>query len=100
MRSSNTEATRTLTSHLTVCAVQLALTALAVLVSRMSVGSHALAVAVMSVATVNGLVVALSLMGVRRHGWMVSTLAVCVVVFIAGLLTWPAWDVAGRARPF
>ena len=100
MSPSQNETTRTLSGHLTVLAVQLALTVLAVMASRMNLGEHARSVAVMSVAIVNGLVVAIALLGVRRSGWLVSTLAVSVVVFIVGLLVWPAWDVAQRARMF
>ena len=100
MPPSQTEAARPLSRHLTVLAVQLVLTVLAVLASRMNLGEDARSVAVMGVATVNGLVVAIALLGVRRSGWMVSTLALAVVVFIVGLLVWPAWDVAQRARLF
>ena len=100
MPSPQIEPARPLSSHLTVLAVQLVLTGLAVMLSRMNLGEHARAVAVMGVAIVNGLVVAIALLGVRRSGWMVSTLAVSSVVLIVGLLVWPAWDVAQRARVF
>ena len=86
--------------YLTVFVSQLVLTALAVLVSRMDLGGRWGGVVVMGVATVNGLLVAIMLLGVRREGRLVSVLALAVVVFLVGLLVWPAWDVAQRTRVY
>ncbi|MGC4083575.1 MAG: hypothetical protein QM736_16050 [Vicinamibacterales bacterium] len=52
--------------------------------------------AVMLVAVVNGGMVAVFTMGVRRDGRAIVWLAVLTIVLLAGLLVWPAWDVAYR----
>jgi hypothetical protein len=100
MQPAQTETPGTPGAHLAIAAAQVVLTLLAVVVSRLGLGGHVGAVAVMGLATVNGLIVALAVLGVRRNGALVSWLALGVVVLIAGLLVWPAWDVAARARVF
>lgn len=55
---------------------------------------------VMLIALLNGTVVAFGAMGLKRDGWMVSTLMAMTFFFIIGLLIWPAWDVAQRLRVF
>jgi caa(3)-type oxidase subunit IV len=85
---------------LTLLVAQLALTGAAVLVSRMELGVRIGMAAVMLIAAVNGLMVAVFLMGIRRDGRLVTLLALGTLVLIAGLLVWPAWDVSQRVRLF
>jgi len=85
---------------LTLLVAQHALTGAAVLVSRMELGVRVGIAAVMLIAAVNGLMVAVFLMGIRRDGRLVTLLALGTLVFIAGLLVWPAWDVSQRVRLF
>lgn len=87
--------------YLAVFVAQLVLTALAVLVSRVEELGNVLGIAaVMLVAAVNGGMVALFTMGLRRDGRLIVGLAVLTLVLITGLLIWPAWDVSQRARHF
>jgi hypothetical protein len=83
--------------HLTIFAAQLLLTLVAVLVSRMDLAVRTGAAAVMAVAAVNGCLVAVYLLGVRRSGWMIWGLTLATLFAIVGLLVWPVWDVAERA---
>lgn len=85
---------------LTLFVAQLVLTGAAVLVSRLELGGRVGMAAVMLVAAVNGSMVAVFLMGVRRDGRLVTMLALGTLIFIAGLLVWPAWDVSQRVRLF
>ena len=100
MQPAQTETTRSQGAHLIVVALQVVLTLVAVFVSRMELGVRMSGVLVMGVALLNGVVVATALLGVRRSGSIISGLVVCTIVFIAGLLFWPAWDIAARARMF
>lgn len=100
MQLAQTETTRSQGTHLLIVGAQLALTLVAVLVSRMNLGVRTGATLVMAIATLNGIVVATTLLGVRRNGTIISGLAICMLVFITGLLIWPAWDIAVRARVF
>lgn len=87
--------------YFAVCAAQLVLTVLAVLVSRVEdLGTTLGVVAVMLVAAINGGMVAVFTMGVRRDGRAIVWLAVMTMVLIAGLLVWPAWDISQRGRHF
>jgi hypothetical protein len=78
-----------------VTAAQLALMLAAVLVSRLGLGVRTTLIAVMGVTAVNGGVIALRLLGVRRER-LIAMLAIVTAVFIIGLLAWPAWDVYER----
>ena len=98
MHSTPTDGTPNIGRYLAVFASQLVLTGVAVLLSRL--GGRAGMTAVMLVAAVNAALVAVVLMGVRRDGRIVRMLALATVVFLVGLLAWPAWDVAQRARMF
>ncbi len=86
--------------HLVTFASQLVLMLATVAVSRLELGVRLGTSAVMLLAAVNATVVAVALMGVRRDGPLVRTLAVLTLVVIVGLLVWPAWDVAYRVRAF
>lgn len=81
-------------------AAQFALVGLVVLVSRLDLAGSVRSAAIMGTSLVNGLIVALALMGVRRDGRMIALLALGVVVLIAGLLIWPSWDTFDRVRSF
>lgn len=100
MTPAQTEGTGSLGRHLAIGAVQVVLTLLAVAASRVNLEGHLAAVLVMVIAAVNAGVVAVAVLGVRRGGTIVSALAVCTVVVIAGLLVWPALDTASHARVF
>jgi len=80
---------------------QLVLTLLAVLVSQVGeLGVRLGALAVMLIAAVNGGMVAVFTMGIRRESRFVLWLAALVLVLIAGLLVWPGWDISQRGRQF
>ena len=79
---------------------QLVLTAAAVLISRTAGRGLAGTAAVMVVAAANAAVVAFALMGVRRSGRWIALLLLATIVFVAGLLVWPAWDVYERAGAY
>lgn len=79
----------------TSCALQLLLTALAVTLFQVSRGARTTPTAVMAVAVVNAVVVAMWSMRVTRDRTVVMS-AVVLLVIIAGLLVWPAWDVLTR----
>jgi len=96
MRSTSTDPAPDVRRFLFAFVSQLVLTAAAVLASRLNVGT----IAVMSLAAVNASIVAVTLMGVRRDGRLISLLAAATLVFLVGLLIWPAWDVYERMRPF
>jgi heme/copper-type cytochrome/quinol oxidase subunit 4 len=100
MTTTSADTTVNLRRYLTVFVLQLALTGAAVLVSRLELGVRTSVAAVMLVAMLNGGLVAFALMGVRRDGRLVSMLVLAVLVFVVGLLVWPAWDVYDRARMF
>jgi len=100
MQPAETQTPTSQGAHLLIVGVQIVLTLVAVLVSRMGLGVRLGGVAVMGIAAVNGAVVATTLLGVRRAGTIVSGLIICTLVLIAGLLFWPAWDIAMRARVF
>lgn len=84
--------------HLVTFASQVVLMLATVAVSRL--GGRLGMTVVMLLAAVNATVVAVALMGVRRDGPLVRTLAVLTLVVLVGLLVWPAWDVASRLRVF
>ena len=87
--------------YLVVYVAQLVLTVLALLVSRVQeLGNGLTIAAVMLVAAVNGGMVAVFTMGVRRDGRAILWLAILTIVLIAGLLVWPGWDIAHRGRHF
>lgn len=87
--------------YVVVSAVQVALTILAVLVSRTEgLGTTLTAMAVMTLAAMNGGMVLTFTMGLRREARFVLWLALVTIVFIAGLLVWPAWDIGQRGRQF
>jgi caa(3)-type oxidase subunit IV len=86
--------------HLAVFGVQVCLVLGAVAVSRLDPGGMASVAAVMTVAAANAFLVAFALMGIGRESRLVSILVVMTLVIVVGLLVWPAWDVAGRARVF
>ena len=94
------ESSVSLRHHLPVFAAQLALTAAAVLISRTAGRGLAGIAAVMTVAAVNAVLVAFTLMGVRRSGRWIVLLLLATIVFVSGLLVWPAWDVYERARAY
>lgn len=98
MRSTSTDKPPNLRRYLAIFASQLVLTGAVVLLSRL--GGRIGMTAVMLVAAVNASLVAFVMMGVRRDGRLVSVLAVMTVLLLIGLLVWPAWDVAERARVF
>ncbi|MFN7984781.1 MAG: hypothetical protein U0Q11_23300 [Vicinamibacterales bacterium] len=100
MQPARTETPRSQSAHLLIVGLQIALTLVAVLVSRMNLGVTMGSALVMGIATLNGAVVATTLLGARRNGTLISGLVICMIVFIAGLLIWPAWDTAYRARVF
>ena len=83
-----------------VFASQLVLTAVAVLLSRLNMGTRAVTVMVMGAAGLNAAIVALILMGLRRDRSLVPVFDIVVLVVVTGLLAWPAWDVYERARTF
>jgi heme/copper-type cytochrome/quinol oxidase subunit 4 len=85
---------------LTVFVSQLALTAAAVAVSQSVSATRFRIVGVMLLAAVNGLVVALVMMNLRRDSRLVAVFAIVLAVCLAGLLAWPAWDVYERVRVF
>lgn len=86
--------------HLLTLVVQLLLMLATVAVSQLDLGVRLGMTAVMLLASVNAIVVAVVLMGVRREGFLVRMLAVLTLAHIVGLLVWPAWDVAYRVRVF
>jgi len=86
--------------HLPVFVAQLVLTAAAVLISRTAGRGLAGTAAVMVVAAANAAVVAFALMGVRRSGRWIVLLLLATIVFVAGLLVWPAWDVYERTGAY
>lgn len=87
--------------YLAVGAAQLVLTVLAVLISRVEeLGDRLGMLAVMLVAVVNGGMVAVFTMGVRRDGRLIAGLAVLALVLMAGLLVWPGLDISQRGRHF
>lgn len=86
--------------HAAVLSAQLVLVMLAVVAARALPAGRGTIAVIMAIALVNGAAVVLGAMGVRRDGWMVSTLMAMTFFFIIGLLVWPAWDIAGRARIF
>jgi heme/copper-type cytochrome/quinol oxidase subunit 4 len=100
MTPTSADATVNLRRYLTVFVSQLVLTGAAVLVSRLNLGVRTSVAAVMFIAVLNAGMVAFTLMGVRRDGRFVSIMALAVLVFVLGLLVWPAWDVYDRARMF
>lgn len=79
--------------------VQLVLVAAAVGISQLDLGGRTTLWLVLALTTLNGMLVAFLLLGVKRSGWMISLFAVITVVFIVSLLAWPAWDVYERVRP-
>ena len=74
---------------------QLVVLALTLAASR-TVSGYAGVVLVMALAGVNGAIVAIGLMGVRRDGRGPWALALLTLAITVGLLFWPAWDVALR----
>jgi len=94
------ESRGSLRRHLPVLVAQLVLTAAAVLISRTAGRGMAGSVAVMVVAAANAAVVAFTLMGARRSGRWIVLLLRATIVFVAGLLVWPAWDVYERAKVY
>jgi hypothetical protein len=83
-----------------VFASQLVLTVVAVVLSRLNMGTRAVAVMVMGAAGLNAAIVVLMLMGLRRERSLVPVFVIVVLVVVAGLLGWPAWDIYERARTF
>lgn len=86
--------------HAVVLCAQLVLVMLAVLAARVLPAGRTATALIMAIALVNGATVAIGAMGAKRDGWMVSTLMAMTFFFIVGLLIWPAWDIAERARAF
>jgi hypothetical protein len=86
--------------HIAAGVAQLLLTGLAVGLSQVGLGLRAGIVAIMGVATLNAMMVAVLLLGVRREGRLIWIGAVSTVFLMIGLLVWPAWDVWVRARVF
>lgn len=86
--------------HVAVLSAQLLLVVFAVSVARTLPPGRSTTAIIMTIAFVNGAVVAIAAMGARRDGWMVSTLMAMTLFFIIGLLIWPAWHIADRARTF
>jgi hypothetical protein len=78
--------------------LQVALVAAAVGVSQLDVPVRTRIVMVLALTGINGLIVAMLLLGVRRSGRMVSVFAIVIVTLVIGLLGWPAWDVYERMR--
>lgn len=76
---------------------QLLLTALAVAVSRMGSGRTTM-VLTLAVAGLNGLVVALFLMGVRRERPIVIATLAVMLVALASLIFWTGWDLYDTVR--
>ena len=72
MQPAESQTPTTQGTHLLIVGVQIVLTLVAVLVSRMGLGVRLGGVAVMGIAAVNGAVVATTLLGVRRAGTIVS----------------------------
>jgi hypothetical protein len=75
---------------------QLLVLALTLAASRAASGHVGVAL-VTALAGVNGAIVAVGLMGVRRDGWGPWALALLTLTITVGLLFWPAWDIASRA---
>lgn len=75
---------------------QFVVLALTLAAARVASGHTGVAL-VMALAGVNGTIVAVGLMGVRRDGWAPWALALLTLAITVGLLFWPAWDVAARA---
>ena len=75
---------------------QLVVLALTLAASRVASGHTGVAL-VMALAGVNGVIVAVGLMGVRRDGGGPWALALLTLTITVGLLFWPAWDIAFRA---
>ncbi|HUR32599.1 MAG TPA: hypothetical protein VM032_02320 [Vicinamibacterales bacterium] len=86
--------------YVLVFVAQLVLTGMAIAVSRRGSGSAGGAAAVLLVSAINATIVATGLMGVRQGGRLVGALILITLIFAAGLLGWPAWDVYERARAF
>ncbi len=100
MNATSADGTFELRRYLAVFVAQLVLTAVAVLVSQSNLSARTSMAAVALLAVLNAGIVAVVLMGVRRDGRLVSVLALALIVFVVGLLVWPAWDVYERARMF
>src|SRR3954447_13865921 len=100
MNATSADGTFELRRYLSVFVMQLVLTAVAVLVSQSNLSARTSMAAVALLAVLNAGIVAVALMGVRRDGRLVSVLALALIVFVVGLLVWPAWDVYERARMF
>ena len=100
MNATAADGTFGLGRYLAVFVAQLVLTGVAVLVSQLNLSARTSMVAVAVVAVLNAGMVAVALMGVRRDGRLVSVLALAIIVFVVGLLVWPAWDVYERERMF
>jgi hypothetical protein len=79
--------------------LQLALVGAAVGVSQLDLPVRTSLAIVLALTGLNGLIVAMLLLGLRGRGPMVSLFAIIVVIFVIGLLGWPAWDVYERVRP-
>lgn len=98
--SDNASHRQSVRRHAIVLLAQVALVALAVAASLSMPAGHQTTAVIMVIAVANGATVALGAMGVKRDGWMVSTLMAMTFFFIIGLLIWPAWDIAQRSRMF
>ena len=99
MTSQSAEPRPNVRRYIALFAAQLVLAAAAVIASLMDRGRSTTGIIIVAAAA-NALVVAVGFMGVRRDGWIVSTLVMCTALFIAGLLFWPAWDVYERITGF
>lgn len=76
--------------------VQIALVGAAVAVSRLDLPVRTNMALVMGLTTLNAMLVAFLLLGVRRDGRLVFVFALITTVMVLGLLGWPAWDVYER----
>jgi caa(3)-type oxidase subunit IV len=75
---------------------QFALIAAAVVVSRLELSHAARSGGVLLLATLNAGLVTLFFMRLRLEARFITVLVVFTLLFIAGLLFWPAWDVYER----
>ena len=78
--------------------VQVVLVVAAVAVSQLDLPVRANMVLVMGLTTLNAMLIAFLLLGVRRDGRLVFVFALITTVMVLGLLAWPAWDVYERLR--